>query len=73
MIKNHKAVQCSVSQFSKQLTAADDDATNTTEVTADVHFEGNSPSKVMKYGHPTTNRTNAAFTRQLKKLEKAGK
>ena len=71
VIKNLKAVQRSVSQLSKQQTAADDDATNTTEATADVDFEGNSPSKVKRYGHPTTNRTNAALTRQLKKLEKA--
>ena len=72
VIQNLKAVQRSVSQLSKQQTAADDDATNTTEVTADVDFEeDNSPSKVKKYGHPTTNRTNAALTRQLKKLEKA--
>ena len=71
VIKNLKAVQRSVSQLSKQQTAADDDATNTTEATADVDFEGNSPSKVKRYGHPTTNRTNATLTRQLKKLEKA--
>ena len=73
VIKNLKAIQCSISQLSKQQTAADDNATNTTEVTADVDFEGDSPSKVKKYSHPTTNRTNAALTRQLKNLEKAGK
>jgi hypothetical protein len=61
VIKNLKAVQRSVSQLSKQQTAADDNASNKTELTtADVDFQGDSPSKVKKYGHPTTNRTNAA-------------
>jgi hypothetical protein len=72
VIKNLKEpVQHSVSQVSKQQTAgADIDATNTTKVTVDVNFKGNMPSKVKKYSHPTTNRTNAALARQLKKLRR---
>lgn len=68
VIKNLKAVQRSVSQLAKQQAAGDEDSTKSS--TASVSFEGNSPTKVKKYGHPTkeatTNRTHAALSRLRK-------
>jgi hypothetical protein len=59
VIKNLKAVQRSVSKLTKKQTAADNESTNSTEASPDPE------------GKPTTNRTDAALTRQLKK--KSGK
>ena len=68
VIKNLKAVQRSVSQLTKQAAADDKSTASATE------FEGNSPTTVVKYGHPTAeataNRTNLALKRHLKKAIK---
>ena len=61
VIKNLKAVQRSVSQLTKQQTAADDESTNSTEASLDPE-----PSKAVKSAPATTNRTNAALTRSSK-------
>jgi hypothetical protein len=66
VIKNLKAVQRSVSQLTKQQTAADDESTNSTEASPDPE-----PSKAIKSAPATTNRTNAALTRSAAK-KKAG-
>ena len=70
MIKTLKAVQRGVSQLTKQQTAADDESTHSDEASTDYGPEGNSPSKVVKYGYQTKeqikNRTNAALIRHKK-------
>jgi thiol:disulfide interchange protein len=66
VIKNLKAVQRSVSQLTKQQTAADDESTNSTEASLDPE-----PSKAVKSASATTNRTNVALTRSAAK-KKAG-
>jgi hypothetical protein len=71
VIKKLKAVERSVSQLTKKAEADDDSVASTTSNSS----EGNSPTKVKKYGHPTkeqtTNRTHKALIR-LKKAS-AGK
>ena len=70
MIKTLKAVQRGVSQLTKQQTAADDESTHSEETSTDYGTDGNSPSKVAKFGHQTKeqlkNRTNAALIRHKK-------
>jgi len=65
VIKNLKAVQRTVSQLTLAHKADDDD--NSGRSTAPSDWEGNSPTKVKKYGQPTGNRAHLAITRQLKK------
>jgi hypothetical protein len=74
VIKNLKAVQRSVAQLT--LTKQSADADEPSASTASIDFEGNSPTKVKKYGQPTGNRGHLALTRQLQKnkeKDKAGK
>jgi hypothetical protein len=70
VIKTLKAVQRGVSQLTKQQTAADDGSTPSDDASVDYGSDGNSPSKVVKYGHQTKeqikNRTNAALIRHKK-------
>ena len=76
VIKALKAVQRNVSQLTKQ-TAADDGSTHSDEASTDDLPEGNSPSKVVKFGHQTKeqlrNRTHAALTRLKQKRDAASK
>ena len=76
VIKTLKAVQRGVSQLTKQKTAADDGSTHSDAASDDLP-EGNSPSKVVKYGHQTKeqlrNRTHAALMRYKKAKEAESK
>jgi hypothetical protein len=76
VIKTLRAVQRSVSQLSKQKTAADDGSTHSDDASADDLPEGNSPSKV-RFGHQTKeqlrNRTHAALMRYKKAKEAESK
>jgi ribosomal protein S13 len=69
VLKKLKAVERSVSQLSKKAEADDHSVASI----GSSSYEGNSPTKVKKYGHPTkeqtTNRTNKALIRLKQKAD----